>query len=285
MQVTSPALVLLEDIDSTPVDARPHVFKLLSEACAVASESTIVTTAKATQLADLVWQATAKDSAAAMAWLYWGDSELRGTAGWLPVAQAVLGCVLQSSFVKEVVIGMLLAHIGGGGTAVTHPGRSASLLENEGASDTMLEVVLCHHELADGSGYPFGLAGEAIPPAARLGSILHELAVLISSGCPATECLRQVYQATTKFDKNTTVRYIKEIGIYPAGTLVRLTDSSIGVVVRHQKGQYLVAPLQREPACVRPGGALIAQAEIRGAVSVTVPVLGVSALWLEDTNN
>jgi len=33
-------------------------------------------------------------------------------------------------------------------------------------------IILMHHERLDGSGYPIGLAGEEIPPAARLVSLL-----------------------------------------------------------------------------------------------------------------
>ncbi len=34
------------------------------------------------------------------------------------------------------------------------------------------DIALCHHERWDGKGYPHGLAGQAIPEAARIVSIV-----------------------------------------------------------------------------------------------------------------
>jgi putative two-component system response regulator len=54
--------------------------------------------------------------------------------------------------------------------------ESGSQIIGEAQSDTPLfnmarEIALCHHEKWDGSGYPNGLAGEAIPIAARVVAI------------------------------------------------------------------------------------------------------------------
>ena len=37
----------------------------------------------------------------------------------------------------------------------------------------MLRIIAQHHELADGSGYPKGLKGEQIDPAARIVSLVN----------------------------------------------------------------------------------------------------------------
>jgi putative nucleotidyltransferase with HDIG domain len=50
-----------------------------------------------------------------------------------------------------------------------HPMRGTALLREAGWDDrTCLEVVAHHHENADGSGFPAGLAGREIPAAARM---------------------------------------------------------------------------------------------------------------------
>jgi HD superfamily phosphohydrolase YqeK len=50
----------------------------------------------------------------------------------------------------------------------THPIKSAELVENVTSLRDIVPAVRHHHENWDGSGYPSGLAGEAIPLAARI---------------------------------------------------------------------------------------------------------------------
>ena len=52
-----------------------------------------------------------------------------------------------------------------------HPELGASLLGNIGWLSTARELVLAHHERYDGAGYPGGLAGAAIPLAARIFTV------------------------------------------------------------------------------------------------------------------
>ena len=49
-----------------------------------------------------------------------------------------------------------------------HPAAGARMLETLGAPQTILPVVLHHHERWDGAGYPTGRRGDAIPLEARL---------------------------------------------------------------------------------------------------------------------
>jgi putative nucleotidyltransferase with HDIG domain len=54
----------------------------------------------------------------------------------------------------------------------THPGIGADLLAAQGGFDAAtLDVVRSHHEMLDGSGYPDGLVGAAIPDLVRLVTI------------------------------------------------------------------------------------------------------------------
>ena len=50
----------------------------------------------------------------------------------------------------------------------THPQRGADLLPADPAWDAVRSFVLHHHERLDGSGYPYGLAGAAVPFGARV---------------------------------------------------------------------------------------------------------------------
>ncbi len=50
----------------------------------------------------------------------------------------------------------------------THPDVGRRLLAGHPLASLVQDVVLLHHERPDGRGYPLGLAGEAIPPMARI---------------------------------------------------------------------------------------------------------------------
>ena len=54
-----------------------------------------------------------------------------------------------------------------------HPALGAALLTFAGGTfATLAHIVIAHHERWDGSGYPYGLAGEDIPLGARLISVI-----------------------------------------------------------------------------------------------------------------
>lgn len=61
-----------------------------------------------------------------------------------------------------------------------HSKISHDFLKQFDFSDTVLEIVLRHHECYDGSGYPDNLSGEAIPLGARILRVADEFAALIS---------------------------------------------------------------------------------------------------------
>ena len=74
-----------------------------------------------------------------------------------------------------------------------HPQLGAELLEQAGVTDKVwLETVRSHHEHLDGSGYPDGLQGDAIPLSARLMALADVFDALI--------CAR-VYKPAMSYDE------------------------------------------------------------------------------------
>jgi putative nucleotidyltransferase with HDIG domain len=57
------------------------------------------------------------------------------------------------------------------GEVQSHPLIGAQLLSKFKCPKPIVDVVLCHHERIDGSGYPFGLAGAEIPLGAKIVSV------------------------------------------------------------------------------------------------------------------
>jgi putative two-component system response regulator len=62
----------------------------------------------------------------------------------------------------------------------THPEVGLKILEWAGNFERALLAVLYHHERMDGSGYPHGLAGDAIPIEARVVAVADMYDVLTS---------------------------------------------------------------------------------------------------------
>jgi putative nucleotidyltransferase with HDIG domain len=60
-----------------------------------------------------------------------------------------------------------------------HPTIAAEILRPIRGAEEIAEIVLCHHECPDGSGYPRGLVGAEIPPEARLLRVADVFAALV----------------------------------------------------------------------------------------------------------
>jgi len=124
-----------------------------------------------------------------------------------------------------------------------HPLRSAERLQRLGIADRQwLDCVRQHHEAADGSGYPAGLAGEAISVGARIVSVADKYCAMVSRRSyhgpqKPNMALRDLYvKQGQQIDVTVAATLIRLVGIYPVGTLVRLKTSEIGVVTGPGEG-------------------------------------------------
>ena len=119
----------------------------------------------------------------------------------------------------------------------THPVRGHELLsDGAGASELALDVVLHHHEKFDGSGYPHGLAGEAIHLFARMGAVCDVYDAITSDrpykkGWSPAEAVRKMAEwSKSHFDDKVFQAFVKSVGIYPTGSLVQLESKRLAVV-------------------------------------------------------
>jgi len=109
----------------------------------------------------------------------------------------------------------------------------------------VIDMVGCHHERYNGSGYPKGLSGDQIPPVARIAAIVDSYDAMTSKRSHAgamspSAAIKVMYEARdTLFQAELVEAFIQAVGIYPAGTLVELSSGEIGVVVAEYRTRRL----------------------------------------------
>ena len=150
-----------------------------------------------------------------------------------------------------------------------HPGRGVEMLRRHGIEDAVwLGAVLHHHERNDASGYPAALPAERIPEPARILAIADIYSAMIRPRAYrdpilAKDTLRGIFmERGAKVDGELASILIKEVGIYPPGSLLRLKSGEVGVVTRRgpdagnpavhsiigKHGAPLVTPERRDPS-------------------------------------
>ncbi len=119
----------------------------------------------------------------------------------------------------------------------SHVVQSKIILQNTpGVSDIALDVAAQHHERHDGTGYPNKLKGDEISLYGQMGAIVDVYDAITSNrvyhkGMPPTEALRKLLEwSKFHFKPELVQAFIRSVGIYPTGSLVRLESGRLAVV-------------------------------------------------------
>ena len=134
----------------------------------------------------------------------------------------------QRSLLAEADWDMLRSHvIKGCGIVESTPGLPANVIE----------MVAHHHERHDGSGYPRGLQGVEIPIFARIIGLIDSYDAMTSVRPHATsrsphQAVMELYDCRDRlFQAELVEQFIRTSGIYPTGSLVELSNGTVGVVM------------------------------------------------------
>ena len=117
-----------------------------------------------------------------------------------------------------------------------HPVKGHAMLQGHVDDDVVLHACLHHHERIDGKGYPHGLAGDELPLITRMTSICDVYDAITSDrpykrGWPPSTSLQRMSEwCGTHLDAAIFEEFVKTIGIYPLGSLVRLESGLLAVV-------------------------------------------------------
>jgi HD-GYP domain-containing protein (c-di-GMP phosphodiesterase class II) len=127
-----------------------------------------------------------------------------------------------------------------------HVDYSLEMLAEMGESDDeIVGVVRWHHERMDGSGYPDGLSGNALPMFARIAGILDSYDAMISPR--SVSRTRSSFEALMELQDLSPLRYQSElveqfsqaVGIFANGCLVELNSGEVAVVFSQSTGRRL----------------------------------------------
>jgi len=130
----------------------------------------------------------------------------------------------------------------------THPEAGHKmLLEGSDIAEAALDVCLHHHEKIDKKGYPHRLQGGEISLFAKMAAICDVYDAITSdrpykAGWNPAEAIRRMAEwSKSHFEDHVFQAFVKSVGIYPVGTLVRLQSARLGVII-DQSDQSLLTP-------------------------------------------
>lgn len=120
----------------------------------------------------------------------------------------------------------------------SHPALGAKMAGRVGKlNDAVIEIIENHHEMLDGSGHPRQLRAPDISSAAQTVAVANVYDNLCNPENPNKAVTPKQAVATLyakyrgPMDETLIGRFIQTMGVYPPGTVVMLSDDSIGLVI------------------------------------------------------
>jgi len=127
-----------------------------------------------------------------------------------------------------------------------HPRSGWEILKNSDDVDEIaLDVCLHHHERVDGNGYPDKLSSDKLSLVSRMAAVCDVYDAITSNRCykegwePADALKKMAEWKDGHFDEQIFQAFVKTVGIYPTGTLIKLKSNRLAVVMKQSHGTLL----------------------------------------------
>jgi HD-GYP domain-containing protein (c-di-GMP phosphodiesterase class II) len=127
-----------------------------------------------------------------------------------------------------------------------HPVMGAQLVTDSGNVDfEVIAIIESHHERFDGSGYPRGIEGAAIPLLARIAGLVDAYDAMITPRpyAPARtshEAVQELIDSKgSAFQDSLVEQFVQAIGLFPTGSLVELNTGEVAIVIRQNRTRRL----------------------------------------------
>ncbi|NQY48328.1 MAG: HD-GYP domain-containing protein [Colwellia sp.] len=120
------------------------------------------------------------------------------------------------------------------------------LKESPDLPELVIEVVQQHHERLDGKGYPKQLTEQQISQVGRMIAIVDSYDAMTAErvykvGMHPIKAFKILMKdAPDSYDNTLVEQFVNCLGIYPIGTLVKLTSGKLGLISRLNKSQPLL---------------------------------------------
>ena len=132
-----------------------------------------------------------------------------------------------------------------------HPEKGHAILSaSKDVSQTALDVCLLHHEKMDGTGYPRKIPADTLSLAVRMSAICDVYDAITSQRSynrpfGGAEALAKMLSWKGHFDQLLLRSFVESMGIIPAGSIVRMQDNSLAVVIGEDPDDYTQAKVRK----------------------------------------
>jgi len=120
----------------------------------------------------------------------------------------------------------------------------------ERVDESVLELVFLQNEHADGNGFPYGLSDDSIPQDSQLLALASRFSLLTLSKpriprlTPREAAMRILASVSKNFHAGAAGSFIRETGVYPVGSAVKLSDKRLALITR-QNADAPLSPVVR----------------------------------------